>query len=736
MVFLNLGALFGLAAIGIPIAIHLLNQFQVKRVEWAAMRFLRESVEKNQRRLQLEDILLLLLRCLLVALLIFALSRPTYQSNGSISGSHQVAAVLIIDDSYSMGLTNGITTSFQRAQTAGEQILAAFPSGSSSALFFAANNVDPVIAQPTYDFNLLRARIRQAKLTDRGTDLTNALQLAVATLQKHEGGESKEIYIITDGQASGWPSIDQVKKQLGDLGKQIAVHLVLVGDSAESNLGVTGLRLGTGLTPVNQPLRCTVEVSNGSDTDARDVKVSLTIDDQPAADETIIDSIPANGSRSVALFAKLRSDGYHTITAAIPHDRLPADDQRTIAVHALRELKVLLVDGGLASRPSDEDDFFVRNALTPVAAADLPNYFVKTTTIVASQLGGTTLDDYDAIFFLGVDQVDPTQIEPIMNYVKQGGGLVIFPGPACNVDFFNTEMSQDNFLPAKMLPYRGDTNINHADKFFTLQTDHYEHPITNLWNDPAAGTLGSARFFAYYPLQPIAWKAPAQGEPLPTAGDPRIALSFTQTNEQGGKDPAIIEHTYGLGRVIMFASTPTIAWNDLPIRPPFVPLMQSTLGSLVQRQEEGLNVRVGQPFSYTVGNDLLRKDFSVTAPGQTDPPRVAGQVVLANGLPTVEYDDTDFAGAYKVSIATEPPTEIDFAAQADPTESNLTPLSEQQLKSLGEVCDVIKWSPDVSLTPKLTEERVGTELWFPLLIAALALAAVETFVAQVFNKSK
>ena len=64
MTFLNFGALFGLAAIGIPIAIHLLNKFQVKEVTWAAMRFLRESIEKNQRRLQMEDILLLLLRCL------------------------------------------------------------------------------------------------------------------------------------------------------------------------------------------------------------------------------------------------------------------------------------------------------------------------------------------------------------------------------------------------------------------------------------------------------------------------------------------------------------------------------------------------------------------------------------------------------------------------------------------------------------------------------------------------
>ena len=89
------------------------------------MRFLQESIQKNQRRLQLEDLLLLILRCLLVALLILALSRPTMAiGHSQTSGAHQVAAVIILDDSYSMGLTNGITTSFQRAQTAAEQVLA------------------------------------------------------------------------------------------------------------------------------------------------------------------------------------------------------------------------------------------------------------------------------------------------------------------------------------------------------------------------------------------------------------------------------------------------------------------------------------------------------------------------------------------------------------------------------------------------------------------------------------
>jgi hypothetical protein len=163
--------------------------------------------------------------------------------------------------------------------------------------------------------------------------------------------------------------------------------------------------------------------------------------------------------------------------------------------------------------------------------------------------------------------------------------------------------------------------------------------------------------------------------------------------------------------------------------------MQRVLGALIERQTEGLNVRVGQPFSFAVPSEELHKDFSVTVPGQTDPPRVEGQVTLVNGLPVVQYAKTDFAGAYKAAISGSD-TPIWFAAQSDPAESNLTLLSADQLKQLGQAADVIKWSPDASLTPKLTSARNGYELWWPLLVAALILATVETFLAQGFSQSR
>src|SRR6185369_10585643 len=113
MGFLNPLLLFGLTAVSVPIIIHLLNRRKFQKVVWAAMRFLRTSVEQNQRRMRIEDLILLVLRCMLLALLALALARPALKSvTSDIFGQSKVTAVIIVDNSESMGMSDGTMTRF------------------------------------------------------------------------------------------------------------------------------------------------------------------------------------------------------------------------------------------------------------------------------------------------------------------------------------------------------------------------------------------------------------------------------------------------------------------------------------------------------------------------------------------------------------------------------------------------------------------------------------------------
>ena len=67
----------GLAAIALPILIHLLNKRRFRIVEWAAMRFLLAAQRKNSRRMRIEQLILLIVRCLVVFLVVLAMASVT-----------------------------------------------------------------------------------------------------------------------------------------------------------------------------------------------------------------------------------------------------------------------------------------------------------------------------------------------------------------------------------------------------------------------------------------------------------------------------------------------------------------------------------------------------------------------------------------------------------------------------------------------------------------------------------
>ena len=121
--------LWGTAA-DIPIVLHLLHRRRQQTVSWAAMRLLLQVIEKQSKRVRIEQLILLLLRTLILLTLGLALARP-FTSSQSASGT--VAAqrpprlwIFVIDNSYSMGYRDEHGTRFASAQSragVGEAVL-------------------------------------------------------------------------------------------------------------------------------------------------------------------------------------------------------------------------------------------------------------------------------------------------------------------------------------------------------------------------------------------------------------------------------------------------------------------------------------------------------------------------------------------------------------------------------------------------------------------------------------
>jgi len=592
MSFLNPLMLAGLGALSVPVVIHLLNRHHVRRVVWAAMRFLHSSVARNQRRMNIEDWLLLALRCLLLALLALALARPAFHGSAAVSQGHTaVTGLILIDNSYSMGLTDGTQSRFNRAQKYAETIIDSLPATSQTAVWLVADVVRGLIQEPTRDLNLARKILREAPLSDRGTRLVPAVRASVEMLQRH-AGTRREIYLLTDGQAGGWEELGETVKLLTAGKRDIHLNLIIINDHEDHNLGVSDLRLANGLTPVDQALRFEVQVTNFGHDNARNVAVRLAVDDEPASDQTVIDSIPAGNAKSVSLFTKLRTEGAHAVTAEITGDRLAADDRRTLAVTATRRLRVLLVDGHAGRPPLETDAFYLRNALAPVDQAAAGDFYLEPVTITPTELATTRLDGFAAVALANVSDLSQATAAALGQYIRRGGGLIVFPGDLVNVRFYNAELAgRYALLPATLGPLTEAPDDDHA---FHLQAKDYDHPLVALWNDPAAGTLASARFAKAFQLQPA------------STPDARVVVRFA------GGAPAIVERTVGQGRVILFASSANTAWNDLPVRPAFVPLLARALGALLEQRNKASNIAVGDRFVYRATEDALGKDASIT----------------------------------------------------------------------------------------------------------------------------
>jgi hypothetical protein len=346
------------------------------------------------------------------------------------------------------------------------------------------------------------------------------------------------------------------------------------------------------------------------------------------------------------------------------------------------------------------------------------------------------------VVLANVPDFSEATVKAVENYLRRGGGLILFPGVRLNASFYNEQLFKRlKILPAEFGAIRGQAD--QEDKFLTFQEKDYEHPIVSIWNDPGSGKLGSARFFRYYELKPATLSpAPSAGErektsgpknaaapPASDAGAPRVILKFTDGT------PAVIERPWGLGQVIQFSSTADTAWNDLAVRLAWVPLLHRTLGSIVQRQDEGMNIRVGEAFARRVPAEYLDKDAAFFKPRQTEVTRELRRVEMVNGWPTLQFDQTDFAGPYDAKLG-DAGLHLKFAAQSDPAESSLDELSPAQVTTLKDVANVVTWSPGMSLKGMVEKERTGLELWLPIVVLCLLLAGVETFLGQWFSRSK
>lgn len=729
MTFLNGALLFGASAIAIPILLELLNRTRIEKTKWAAMQFLQKTIEQHQKKLRIEDLLLLLIRCLIILFLALALARPILPGDNFL-GLSSTNAILLIDNSYSMGTSNGVDTRRDRAREAGEEIIDSLPTGSKVGMFLVSDNVEPAIPVPTQDMSLVRSNLRNYLPSSQATSLAGPLQSTIELITSDQGAKG-ELYILTDGQSLGFRDFTQIVNTLEQAASRFPATFVFLGQGTEPNLGVSMLRPDSELISTRRPIRFYVEVTNYGNTAARNINVRLALNGNAPISDAIIETIESGQSKVVSMEARLDRDGYHTVTASIPHDRLTADDQRTIALQAHNTIDVLLVEGTEAKQPKDRSLFFLKQALQPVPDARKQDFYIQVEETSAQNFRPANLARADIVVLSDVDRLSSSMADSLANFLRNGGGVLIFPGPNTDAGFYNDVLfDQWAILPAGLY-FPGEEE----GQVYSFDAGQPEHAIPAVFTG-ATGSLNTSLFYQRAELLPSAWPpegdAPRlRGEARRWAGNPVTVLSYSDGT------PAIMERAYGDGRVVLFSSTADTRWNDFPLRAIYLPFLHRTIGYIVQSQDDRLNIRAGQPFQLNLSDSFIDANATVENIDERDVPYSESVTVeLVDGQARLRIPSVRQAGGYRITLDTQPETVIDFAVQFDASESRPELIADQQKQLLSDTAQVVTWGQGENLRNMMTAQRVGTELTKIFILIAFALIILETILAQRFSRSR
>src|ERR1700712_2541960 len=137
MNFLAPAFLGGLAAIAVPVIIHLIHRERKAVIEFPSLMFLERIPYRSVRRQKIRHLLLLILRCLALALLVAAFARPFFERKhvaASTTGAREV--VILLDKSASMGYAGR----WKKAQDAAKKVVSGLGQSDRATLVLFASD--------------------------------------------------------------------------------------------------------------------------------------------------------------------------------------------------------------------------------------------------------------------------------------------------------------------------------------------------------------------------------------------------------------------------------------------------------------------------------------------------------------------------------------------------------------------------------------------------------------------
>jgi hypothetical protein len=514
MGFFNPWFLLGLAALGLPVYIHLLRRHVTTPLPFSSLMFFERGIQSSTRHQRLRYLLLFALRTALLLLLVLAFANPFIHR--ASAGANDKLLLLVVDDSFSMKAGSR----FADAKQAALQVLASRPR-SQPAEVMALGGRLAILTQPIQDEAALRSAVESIQPGDGRAnlgELAHGVQALVESVHS-----PLELHLFSDMQKTGMPA------NFADMQLPASVSVVLhpVGGAATPNWTVESVHFPAQLADPKDPKKSRVQATiAGYGTPAASRTVSLQVNNKTIATREV--SLPPDGRATVEFTPLDVSYGLNRCAIRIDSaDGFPADDVSVFAVKRSDPERVLFVhQAGDMRSPA-----YFGAALGAATQASFILQAIdsdKSTDIDPSKYAFVVLSDAVAL---------PSIFEnALLRYVRSGGGVLIAAGTSAahhaRIPIYGESSSDARSYTRNGYATVGDTDLTHS--------------VMN-------GT-GWADIKIYY-----------------AAGVDAVHAHVIARLTDG--TPLLMEKQIGEGHVLLFASALDGLTNDLPVRPAFVPFV-------------------------------------------------------------------------------------------------------------------------------------------------------------------
>jgi hypothetical protein len=540
MQFVYPAFLFALAAIAIPIIIHLFHFRRYKKIVFSDVRFLKQIQEQNKSKQKLKDILILLARILTLLFLVLAFAQPFIPAKDALAIKGQKAVSIFIDNSFSMNQEGPEGNVLETAKEKARAIIRAY--GTADEFQILTHNFEGKHQRLVSQSDALNL-VDEIQLSPASVNLSAIISRQKQALEK-SNDKAKLQYIISDFQQQ------MCEPQPEATDSALFLELVPVTVNEQRNIAVDSVWLSGPVIQVNQQMTIRTRIRNAGREPIENIAVTLKINNQQKGLQNI--SCDPGGYTDVSFFFTPNAHQGYLGEISILDNPVTFDDQLYFSFTPVSEYQVLCING---NQPS--------TYLSTLFKGDATYLFRESNQ---QQLNYTLFSQQQLIILNEPQAISSGLALELKKYIEQGGQLLCIPPTDKNaIPSLNTLLT-DLSLPNYGASLKQQVKVSELNLQESLFKNVFERLPKN---------MDLPQVSEFYALQR---NNTSRGHAL-----------MTLNNGQ----PFMWQAGYKKGNIVLLASPLQTSWSNFGQHSIYVPVMLK-LGT-GKPQQESLYATIGRP---------------------------------------------------------------------------------------------------------------------------------------------